>query len=407
MKQKEGAEVMIYQNVAYEKVWYGEYVVKHYLAKELENYKCEHILIVTTASLVDTRSYMLLLDVCSSYSTFVWKAKQHAPLESILENFVKIQNFNPDLIISFGGGSTIDSAKLLAFMLAHQIKTEAEIMSYSLDKQKTLQIQTPLVPHFTIPTTLSAAEFSSTAGFSINISDSTRQKYGLTNRNMTPVQIYLDSSFTVETPIDFWISTGIRGLDHAFETVYSPKESLVNEVLALEALNLLFKYLPLSKDDPSCREYRLKCQLGSWLSFYSNNNIRVGLSHMIGHQLGAFYSIPHGMTSAIVLPHVLEFMSNYSVEKLASIYDSLQVEAKTKVRGLDKQEKAKEVANLFRELLTDLNVNKLLRDFNVKKESLPLVTKNVLSEVKMKDNSFLKSLPNLEEHISEILANAW
>ncbi|WP_435763218.1 hypothetical protein [Oceanobacillus sp. CF4.6] len=91
------------------------------------------------------------------------------------------------------------------------------------------------------------------------------------------------------------------------ETLYSPAPNPVKTSLSLQSLENLYKYLPLTKQDPDNLEYRLQCQIGAWLSLFFVDNIKLGLSNSIGHLLGAFYNIPHGMTSAIMLPSVMGF----------------------------------------------------------------------------------------------------
>ncbi|WP_077213182.1 iron-containing alcohol dehydrogenase [Bacillus dakarensis] len=372
---------MLYENLPYEKVWSGNYVVYDNLLGEIDNIKSNRVLIVTTNSVTSTTSYKKLLDSFKDYPTFIMKSKQHVPVETLLKNINEIKSFSPDVIISIGGGSSIDTAKILSFMLVYSISTKEELIEYSIKGKRTKSLYEPLLPHFTIPTTLSSAEFSCVAGFS---DQTTGKKYGLFNKYLTPSQIFLDPIFSVETPVDFWISTGIRGIDHAVETLYSPVSSPVTQTLSLESLKYLFRYLPLSKENPESLEYRLKCQLGSWLSLFSSINIKTGLSHIIGHQLGAAYDIPHGLTSAIILPNVMEFMYVHTIEQQASIYSVLYEAGITNSQKVSVKEKALEAPILVRELVNKLNLPHRLRDFNVTKESFPFVVENIISEVEIK-----------------------
>ena len=164
-----------------------------------------------------------------------------------------------------------------------------EIYAYSENiREKRIKMEN-FIPNFAIPTTLSASEFTSIAG---TTSSQDNIKYKFSHLNMTPSQVFLDPIFTIDTPEWLWTSTGIRAVDHAVETLYSPNPNPINTNLALQALKNLYHYLPLTKAHPYNLEFRLECQLGAWMSLFSIVNIKLGLSHSIGHQLGALYNIP-------------------------------------------------------------------------------------------------------------------
>lgn len=397
---------MLYQTMPYEKVWYGKDVVKEHLVHEIKRYQGSRILIVTTNSLMKTEFYQNLLEILKEYRTFIFKSRQHVPIESLVSKYEEIKRFNPDVVVSFGGGSSIDSAKILTMMLFYRISSEDELIDYAINKERTATLSPTLIPHFTIPTTLSAAEFTHSGGFTYQSDGGKKQR--LANLAMTPNQIYLDPTYSVETSIDFWISTGLRAVDHAVETLYSPKESPVNQALALESLKYLFQFLPLAKENPQSLEYRLNCQIGSWLSLFSTVNIKTGLSHMIGHQLGSFYGIPHGITSAIMLPNVMEFLKPYTFKKQALLYQALsETGMKRTAFDMSDEEKAAQSAEFIRDLVVRLEIPNKLRDFNVTIESLPAVVESIMEEVKFKEDTFLLALPNLEEGVLSILKKAW
>ena len=292
------------------------------------------------------------------FSTYITIAKQHVPGDVLMHESNKIIDFNPDIIISCGGGSPIDAAKILSMVLAEGIQSEEQLYLYSenlLDKKITME---SYIPHFSIPTTLSASEFTGIAGVT-NKKD--RLKYKFSHINLTPKQVYLDPVFTMDTPDWLWLSTGIRAVDHAVETLYSPVPNPVNNGLALQALKKLYFNLPLSKKNPEILEYRLECQIGAWLSLFSDVNIKLGLSHSIGHQLGATYNIPHGMTSAIMLPHVMQFLLTRTYEEQALIPEVLSIS-----RG-NLRDDAETASVLIRNLVKDLEIPHRLRDFAVQK----------------------------------------
>jgi alcohol dehydrogenase class IV len=123
---------------------------------------------------------------------------------------------------------------------------------------------------------------------------------------MSPVAVVLDPAITVHTPQWLWLSTGVRAVDHAVETLASKRSNAFCDGIADSALRLLAEGLPRSKADPSDLPGRLKCQIGAWQSMISVvGGVPMGASHAIGHVLGGSCDVPHGYTSCVMSPYVL------------------------------------------------------------------------------------------------------
>ncbi|MHA6258669.1 iron-containing alcohol dehydrogenase [Sporosarcina sp. CAU 1771] len=393
---------MIYQYLPVERIHYGERVVSQHLIDEINKISGKRILIVTTNSMLKSRAYETMIESfqVNQFSMYVTILKQHVPSDILMKDLKEIRDFNPDLIVSCGGGSPIDAAKILSFVLAEGVQSEEELFLYSVNIQEKKVLMETYLPHFAIPTTLSASEFTSIAGVT-NGKD--HLKYKFSHINMTPKQVFLDPFFTKDTPDWLWISTGIRAVDHAVETLYAPLPNPVNTALALHALKKLHSYLPLSKKNPENLEYRLECQVGAWLSLFSVVNIKLGLSHSIGHQLGAKYDIPHGMTSAIMLPHVMRFLLKRTQNEQAQIPEALGLAD----RNSDVTKNAEMAATLIGNLIKELGIPHRLRDFNVTKESLPQVIENILKDIQGEKNSFVLDTPDLKAEITKLMEAAW
>src|SRR5439155_24027016 len=175
-----------------------------------------------------------------------------------------------------------------------------------------------------IPTTLSAAEFSHLAGVT-NESGGQPIKAGFVDVAVMPRVVLLDPALTLETPLPLWLSTGIRALDHAVETLYAPGAHPINDVLALEAIRRLFAWLPRSMAGPDDLDARTELQIASWMSFFGETNTPMGLSHNLGRRIGATYNVPHGITSCITLPHVMRHLAHRHTAALAGIARALDL----------------------------------------------------------------------------------
>lgn len=398
----ERGTTMIYQFLPVNRIHYGINCVENQLVSEINSFNGKKILVVTTNSMLNTKAYKQMIEnlQANRMEVYVTRSKQHVPGSVLMQDIEEIRQFDPDLIISCGGGSPIDAAKILSLVLSEGIQTEEELYRYSENRRESTPTMKKFLPHIAIPTTLSASEFTSIAG-TTNQQD--HVKYKFSHLNMTPAFVFLDPMFTVETPEWLWISTGIRAVDHAVETMYTPVPNPVNTSLALQALKKLYVSLPESKRNPADLQARLECQVGAWLSLFSVVNIKLGLSHSIGHQLGATYDIPHGMTSAIMLPHVMKFLLPRTVEEQLPITEALG--------ALDSHatttENASKASALIRGLIEELEIPHRLRDFDVARDSIPAVVSNILVDIKGEENAFVLGTSDLREEITNLLETAW
>jgi len=270
--------------------------------------------------------------------------KQHAPQSGILEAAKQAKVAQADSLISLGGGSPIDSAKILV-------------------KELSEDFARPALPHIAIPTTLSAAEFSHAAGMT---DEGSRRKVGFRDPRLVPRVVFLDPEVTVPTPSWLWGSSGIRSLDHAVESVYSPRYQPFVDVLALEAIRLLFQNLKGSTEDPSDLGGRLSCQMAAWMSFAGVLSVGTGLSHAIGRTIGATWNIPHGITSCLTLAEVMRLEVSRSPERLVMI---AKAEGR-KLEGLSQEDAALEASLGVGELIRNLALSKHLRDYGITRDDL-------------------------------------
>ena len=178
-------------------------------------------------------------------------------------------------------------------------------------------MQPPTVRQITVPTTLSAGEFSAISGVT---DERHKVKELIRHPGIIPRAVVLDPAVTVHTPEWLWLSTGIRAVDHCVEGICSGEANPYADAQALHGLSLLARGLPRVKADPSDLEARLDCQIGSWLSMGPlAAGVPMGASHGIGYVLGAMFDIPHGHTSCIMLPAVMRWNKPVNAERQALV----------------------------------------------------------------------------------------
>jgi maleylacetate reductase len=241
----------------------------------------------------------------------------HTPRHAVIAAAAQAREARADLIVTIGGGSITDGAKAVQLCLANDVR-----IADALDALRPVQgnpppCNPPTVRQVTVPTTLSAGEFSAIAGVT---DERNKVKELFRHPRIIPRAVILDPAVTVHTPEWLFLSTGIRAVDHCVEGICSNEAHPYADAQALRGLTLLARGLPRVKADPSDLQARLDCQLGSWLSMGPlASGVPMGASHGIGYVLGAMFDIPHGHTSCIMLPAVMRWNKSANAERQALV----------------------------------------------------------------------------------------
>ena len=260
----------------------------------------------------------------------------HTPRSAVIAATGQAREARADLIVTLGGGSITDGAKAVQLCLANDIRSPEAMDAVRAPNP----VKPPTVSQISIPTTLSAGEFSPIAGVT---DERTRVKELFRHPDIVPRAVALDPAVTRHTPQWLWLSTGIRAVDHCVEGICSNESAPYGDASALHGLSLLARGLPKVKADPSDLDARLDCQLGSWLSMAPLvAGVPMGASHGIGYVLGAVFDIPHGHTSCIMLPSVMRWNKSANAPRQALVAAAMGQPGKDAgdvldgfIRGLD------------------------------------------------------------------------
>lgn len=237
----------------------------------------------------------------------------HSPRSAVIAATAQARAAKADLIVTLGGGSITDAAKVVPLCLANDIATVED-----MDRIKGgAEVRSPVVRQVSIPTTLSAGEFSAIAGIT---NEATKVKEMFRHPLAVPRAVILDPEVTRHTPMWLFLSTGIRAVDHCVEAICSNESTEFSDASALHGLSLLARGLPRVKADPADMRARLDCQLGAWLSMSGlAAGVPMGASHGIGYVLGAVFDVPHGHTSCIMLPSVMRWNRQANADRQALV----------------------------------------------------------------------------------------
>jgi alcohol dehydrogenase class IV len=241
----------------------------------------------------------------------------HSPRSAIVAATRQAREAKADLIVTLGGGSITDAAKAVQLCLANGVDTVEGMDAIRGDAE----IRPPTVRQISIPTTLSAGEFSALAGVT---NEATRIKEMFRHPLTVPQAVILDPEVTRHTPMWLFLSTGIRAVDHCVEAICSAESTEFTNASSLHGLSLLARGLPRVKADPADMKARLDCQIGSWLSMSGlAAGVPMGASHGIGYVLGAVFDVPHGHTSCIMLPSVMRWNKPANADRQALVANAM------------------------------------------------------------------------------------
>jgi maleylacetate reductase len=290
------------------------------LGEELERRRIERALVVTTRSLRRSELLGRVTRAAGRRCAGVFAGTaQHAPSETVRALTRELERIDADAIVSFGGGSAIDSAKVAAASIMNGRDMTAEAHGLKLSDAFSVASGGRQLVHVSVPTTLSAAEMTPAGGVT---DERTRVKHGVVDPRLQPKLVIYDPELTRDTPDWLWVATGMRALDHGVEAAYSARRQSFTDALATKAIQLLVGHLKpgLQGDWDSERlAHRGQCQIGAWCSLYAGFNTGLGLSHAMGHQIGPMWNVPHGITSCITLPHAMRLMAHVAPERFGPI----------------------------------------------------------------------------------------
>jgi maleylacetate reductase len=313
--------------------------------------------------------------------------RAHSPWQSVLAAAAAVSAAKPDIVVSVGGGSVVDTVKVLQICLAENARTVDDLarlhIRLNADGSRHVPAVRPSpVRQIAVPTTLSGAEFSNMGGA---YDERTGIKEAFTGPDICARAVILDPAATVYTPEWLWLSTSVRSVDHAVEAICASDAQPMADAMALHALRLFSTCLPRTKAQPADLPARLDCLIAVWMAASTIQKVQFGASHGIGHVLGGLCGVPHGHTSCILLPHVLRWNAPANEARQELVAGAL---GRPGARAAD----------VVAELIEALGQPRRLRDAGVAREALPKI-----AELAM-ENMWVRANPRRIEGPADVMA---
>ena len=301
-----------------------------------------------------------------------------------------IDAFKPDCIIAIGGGSAMDAAKIMWVLYEHPEVDFLDMAMRFMDIRKrvyTFPKMGEKAYFIAVPT--SAGTGSEVTPFAVITDETTGQKYPLADYELLPKMAIVDADMMMNAPKGLTSASGIDALVHSIEAYVSMMATEFTDGLAIEAIKTIFEYLPRAYEeganDPEAREKMANAATMAGMAFA---NAFLGICHSMGHKLGAYHHLAHGVTVGLVLDEVMRFNAEevptkmgtfpqdeypHALKRYAEIADSLNLGGNTD------QEKLERLINKIDELKERVGFKKTIKDYGISEEDF-LSTLDEMSE---------------------------
>ena len=218
-------------------------------------------------------------------------------------------SFNPDVVISLGGGSAMDAAKIMWVMYEHpEVSFEDLAMTFMDIRKRIYKFPTMGQKAMMVAIATSAGTGSEVTPFAVITDEEAGVKYPLADYELTPDMAIVDPELMMTSPKGLTACAGIDVLVHAMEAYVSIMATEFTNGMALEAIKLVFDYLPLAYNEGTTNVVaREKMANASCIAGMAFSNAFLGICHSMAHKLGSFHHLPHGMANSLLLKEVIKF----------------------------------------------------------------------------------------------------
>jgi alcohol dehydrogenase class IV len=265
-----------------------------------------------------------------------------------------------DVIVSLGGGSVMDVAKCANVVLMNG----GSILDYEdgADEQRPVS---KLLPHVALPTT--AGTGSEATIWAVFIDPSRRFKTAIQSPDLVPDAAILDPELTITMPPHVTAGTGMDALTHAIEAFVSSYANPLTEALCVKAIELVAQNLRTAVAEGGELGARTNMLIASYMAGLAFSNSSLGIVHTLAESMGGYYRIPHGVTNALMLPHVMEFNASAAPGRFATIARLMGEDTE----GVTTETAAEMSWRAVRRLSEEVGLPRTLRQVGVRKEDLP------------------------------------
>ncbi|MDE5054617.1 iron-containing alcohol dehydrogenase [Niallia taxi] len=294
-------------------------------------------------------------------------------VENIEDVFQQTSNTKYDVLIGIGGGSVLDTTKILSVLMTND-KQVRELLGTDM-------VEKAGVPTVLIPTTSgTGAEVTPNAIVTIPEEE---LKIGIVSNHLLPALVVLDPLLTVGLPKPITAATGMDAFTHSLESFISNKANPLSDMFALESIRLIASSIVEAYENGSSVEAREKMLVGSMYGGMALTSAGTAAVHALAYPLGGKFKIPHGVANSMLLPHVMEFNLDACTERLALVAEPMGLA----VSGLSAEEKARKVIEKISEWTATLEIPQDLQAYGVVEEDIPSLAVSAAQVTRLLNNN--------------------
>jgi acetaldehyde dehydrogenase/alcohol dehydrogenase len=296
-------------------------------------------------------------------------------LKSAQDGAKAMSEFQPDCIISLGGGSAIDAGKIMWLLYEHPDCDFMDLAMRFVDIRKRVYMFPRMrqkADFIAIATT--AGTGSEVTPFAVITDQDTGKKYPIADYELMPTMAVVDCDLMMDMPKGLTAASGIDALTHALEAYASMLATDYSDGLALNAIGNILTYLPLAVEDGKNWEYREKMANAATIAGMAFANAFLGICHSLAHKVGAAFGLPHGVANALLINEVIRFnatsdptkmgaFSQYRFPKATQRY--AEIAAHVGVTGKTDEEKVEGLIGKINELKAACGIKKSFKDYDI------------------------------------------
>ena len=286
------------------KILFGKNMLRR-LGAELEG-RGSKAALITDKNMVKLSGELVEMVKSAGYEVKIWDGAEPEPSTAgAIEASKVLKEFKPQLVIGFGGGSVLDTAKAAWVLYENEGIAPTEITAVNVKTRLNPQKKARFM---TVPTTSGTG---SDVTWAIVLSDAAEhRKIGFANTEIVPDITLLVPEFTAGMPKALTASTGLDVLGHALDGYTARQQTDFSDGLCLQAMKLAFEWLPRAYADGADLAAREKMQNAATIAGLGFGNSNTSLCHALAHTLGATFNMPHGRSVGITLPYSLEYIAS-------------------------------------------------------------------------------------------------
>jgi len=321
------------------------------------------------------------------------KVEPNPSVETVMEGAEIARKEKCDFVIGLGGGSALDAAKGIAIAATH----EGSIWEYVEGYPKRREITSKTLPILAIPSTSGTG--SETTPYAVITHRGEKIKDTLVSPFIYPKVSIVDPEIAAKMPPRLTAYTGMDAFCHALEGFTSRNSQPLTDLIALDALSRLIRYLPRAVAFGGDMEARVQVSLAATEAGIVIGETGCTLCHAMAHPITAHYDVPHGLACALLTPATLRYNLRSSIEKYAKIAQLFGMNTS----GIPVREAAEAAIRLIEKFISDVGINISLAEAGVKAEGIRRMAEDTLKMGALKNNLIQPSLEEVEAIFKEAL----